>query len=88
MWDYVDAKNEIYIPAALIIVGVGITKAEWLPYAILLAAGLVYLKLYQYRKSAYPNGADAVGPRKVLKPDVLQEFELQSKTIVSHNTAM
>jgi hypothetical protein len=41
MLDYIDAKNQIYIPAALIIIGVGITKAEWLPYAILLAAGLI-----------------------------------------------
>jgi hypothetical protein len=49
MLDYIDAKNQIYIPAALIIIGVGITKAEWLPYAILLTAGLIYLKVEQYR---------------------------------------
>jgi hypothetical protein len=52
MLDYIDAKNQIYIPAALILVGVGITKAEWLPYALILAAGLVYLKLEQYRMEA------------------------------------
>jgi hypothetical protein len=26
--------------------------------------------------------------RKVLKPDVFQEFELKEKTIISHNVAM
>lgn len=26
--------------------------------------------------------------RKVLKPDVYQEFELKEKTIISHNVAM
>ena len=26
--------------------------------------------------------------KKVLKPDVFQEFELQEKTIISHNVAM
>lgn len=27
-------------------------------------------------------------PKKTLKPDVFQEFELKEKTILSHNTAM
>lgn len=27
-------------------------------------------------------------PKKALKPDVFQEFELKEKTILSHNTAM
>lgn len=27
-------------------------------------------------------------PKKVLKPDAFQEFELKEKTIVSHNVAM
>lgn len=26
--------------------------------------------------------------KKILKPDVFQEFELQEKTVVSHNVAM
>lgn len=46
--DYVDAKNQIYIPAALLIVGVGITKTSWLPFAFILTAALVYLKLHQH----------------------------------------
>ena len=27
-------------------------------------------------------------PKKVLKPDIFQNFELQEKTVVSHNVAM
>lgn len=27
-------------------------------------------------------------PKKVLKPDAFQEFELKEKTVVSHNVAM
>lgn len=46
--DYLDAKNQIYIPAALIIVGCGITKPAWLPFAALLTALLVWLKLEQH----------------------------------------
>lgn len=43
--DYLDAKNQIYIPAALIVIGCAITKPVWLPFAVLLAAALVWLKL-------------------------------------------
>ena len=46
--DYLDAKNQIYIPAALIVVGCGLTKPEWIIYAIVLAAGLVWAKLSQH----------------------------------------
>jgi cytochrome-b5 reductase len=27
-------------------------------------------------------------PKKALKPDIFQEFELKEKTIISHNVAM
>jgi len=46
--DYIDARNQIYIPALLLIVGVGITKSAWLPFAFILAAALVYLKLQKH----------------------------------------
>ena len=46
--DYLDAKNQIYIPAALIVVGCAITKPIWLPFAVLLAAALVWLKIEQH----------------------------------------
>jgi len=47
--DYLDAKNQIYIPAALVLIGCAITKPVWLPYAAILAAGLVWLKLNEHR---------------------------------------
>jgi hypothetical protein len=47
--DYADAKNQIYIPVFLVLVGCGITKWQWLPYAVILSGGLVWLKLYQHR---------------------------------------
>jgi hypothetical protein len=46
--DYLDAKNEIYIPAALLLVGCGITKPAWLPFAAILALSLVWLKLREH----------------------------------------
>jgi len=70
---YFDA---IYIPAGLIIFGTAIVKREWLPYAVALAVVLGSFKFY--------NNV----PKKALKPDVFQEFELKEKTIISHNVAM
>jgi hypothetical protein len=52
--DYLDAKNQIYIPAALLLVGCGITKPTWLPLAAVLAAFLVWLKLREHSPS-YEN---------------------------------
>jgi cytochrome-b5 reductase len=66
----------VYIPCALLVVGCGICKAEWLPYAVALAAVLGSWKVY--------SNAD----RKVLKPNQFQQFELKEKTILSHNTAI
>jgi hypothetical protein len=48
-FDYLDAKNQIYIPGILIIVGCALTKPVWLPYALVLAAGLVWMKFSQFR---------------------------------------
>ena len=38
--------NGVYIPSALLLVGVFIVKKEWLPYATALAAILGGLKIY------------------------------------------
>lgn len=86
--DYLDARNQIYIPGALIIVGCAITKPVWLPYAALVVGGLVWLKLNEHRRPPSRSSADVLGPRPVLKPDVLQEFELEERTVVSPNTSM
>ncbi|KAK1769160.1 ferredoxin reductase-like protein [Phialemonium atrogriseum] len=66
----------IYIPAGLLIFGMVIVKMEWTPYAALLAVVLGALKFYNLQ------------PKKVLKPDVFQEFELKEKTVISHNVAI
>ena len=54
--DYIDAKNQLYIPAILLIVGVGITKPAWLPFAFILAAALVYLKLQNHSNPPLLSG--------------------------------
>ncbi|KAH8879109.1 NADH-cytochrome b5 reductase 1 [Thozetella sp. PMI_491] len=70
---YIDG---IYIPVGLIVVGTVIVKREWTPYAVLVAVALGVLK--------YFNSL----PKKVLKPDQFQEFDLKEKTIISHNVAI
>jgi len=66
----------VYIPSALLVVGVAIVKKEWLPYAAIVAVVLGSWKVYSNK------------PRKVLDPKEFQEFELKEKTILSHNTAI
>ncbi|KAH6610336.1 nitrate reductase [Trichoderma cornu-damae] len=66
----------IYVPAALLVVGTVIVKSDWTPYAALVA---VVLGTYNYFSFQI---------KKVLKPDVFQEFPLQEKTIISHNVAI
>ncbi|POS72233.1 NADH-cytochrome b5 reductase 1 [Diaporthe helianthi] len=70
---YIDG---IYIPAGLLVVGVAIVKKEWLPYAVLVTLALSAVKFWRSQ------------PKKTLKPDIFQEFELKEKTILSHNTAI
>ncbi|KAL2123371.1 hypothetical protein VTJ04DRAFT_3826 [Mycothermus thermophilus] len=66
----------VYIPAALIVVGTAIVKREWLIYGVLLSVSLGAFKLFNMQ------------PKKVLKTDEFQEFELKEKTIISHNVAI
>ncbi|KAK6950151.1 NADH-cytochrome b5 reductase [Daldinia eschscholtzii] len=70
---YIDG---IYIPAGLLVLGTFIVKKEWTPAAALVAIALGFLKYFRSL------------PKKVLKPDVFQEFELKEKTIISHNVAI
>lgn len=44
---YIDG---IYIPAALLVVGVALTKREWLPYAVVLALALSAIKFSRTRE--------------------------------------
>lgn len=66
----------VYIPAGLIVFGTYIMKQEYLPYATALAVVLAGFKFYNMQ------------PKAILKPDGFQEFELQEKTIISHNVAI
>ncbi|EPS40285.1 hypothetical protein H072_5897 [Dactylellina haptotyla CBS 200.50] len=66
----------LYIPMGLLVVGTAIVKIEWVGYAVVLAVTLAAFKIFR--------GA----PRKVLKPDVFQEFQLKEKTELNHNTAI
>jgi hypothetical protein len=40
------------------------------------------------RQDCCALGSHAIGQRKVLKPAEFQDFELEEKTVLSHNTAM
>jgi hypothetical protein len=51
----------VYIPSALLIVGVAIVKKEWLPYAAVLAAVLGGWKVYSNGKTLV---ATAHAPRR------------------------
>ncbi|KAI0969410.1 hypothetical protein F4678DRAFT_173687 [Xylaria arbuscula] len=70
---YVDG---IYIPAGLLVFGTFIVKREWVPYAAIVA---ILLSVWKFTSSQ---------PKKVLKPDAFQDFELKEKTIISHNVAI
>ncbi|RBR11038.1 hypothetical protein FVER53590_08247 [Fusarium verticillioides] len=66
----------VYAPGLLLVVGTLIVKKEWAPWALLVA---VAFGLYNFM---------AFQVKTTLKPDVFQEFELEEKTIVSHNVAI
>ncbi|KAK7425384.1 NADH-cytochrome b5 reductase [Neonectria magnoliae] len=66
----------VYMPALLLIVGTLIVKKEWTPYSALVA---VAFGIWNF---------NALKIKKVLKPDVFQEFELEEKTVISHNVAI
>ncbi|KAK5990242.1 NADH-cytochrome b5 reductase 1 [Cladobotryum mycophilum] len=66
----------IYAPAGLLVLGTFIVQRAYTPYAVLLA---LVLGVYNYFNFQI---------KKVLKPDVFQEFPLQEKTIISHNVAI
>ncbi|KAH9884476.1 ferredoxin reductase-like protein [Xylariomycetidae sp. FL2044] len=70
---YIDG---IYIPAVLLVVGTSIVMRDWVPFAALAAIALGAIKFWRQQ------------PKKVLKPDTFQEFELKEKTIISHNVAI
>jgi cytochrome-b5 reductase len=88
---YIDG---VYIPSGLLIVGCLIVKREWLPFSVAIALILGGWKVYNSRTFSDRLEFSRVQlkrpteVRKVLKPDVFQDFELKEKTIISHNVAM
>ncbi|KAI1302557.1 hypothetical protein F5Y03DRAFT_205846 [Xylaria venustula] len=91
---YVDG---IYIPAGLLIFGTFIVKREWVPYAAIAAILLSVWKFTSSRMFSPTSRSSPfrsvnhhcyVEPKKVLKPDAFQDFELKEKTIISHNVAI
>ncbi|KAI4225128.1 MAG: hypothetical protein L6R36_004148 [Xanthoria steineri] len=66
----------VYIPSALLLVGVAIAKKEYLPFAVIIAALLGGYRFYSTQS------------RNVLKPDTYQNFPLKEKTVLSHNVAI
>lgn len=94
-------RDYVYVPAFLLIVGTFIVKRDWTIYAAVLAIAFGAYNLYALRKSSkhcsfkpclrrqLANDCRRhVEIKKVLKPDVFQEFELEEKTLISHNVAM
>ncbi|KAJ3481676.1 hypothetical protein NLG97_g7761 [Lecanicillium saksenae] len=61
----------VYVPGFLLIIGTAIVKASWVIYAIPVALLFGAYNFWNFQI------------KKVLKPDVFQEFELQEKTVIS-----
>ncbi|OAA33100.1 nitrate reductase [Moelleriella libera RCEF 2490] len=66
----------VYVPGVLLVVGTLIVKKDWAPYSVVLAAALGAYNFWNFQV------------KKVLKPDTFQEFELEEKTVISHNVAI
>ncbi|CEJ89281.1 Putative NADH-cytochrome b5 reductase 1 [[Torrubiella] hemipterigena] len=66
----------VYMPGLLLVVGTAIVRKEWLPYSVAVAAAFGAYNFWSFQI------------KRVLKPDTFQEFELQEKTIISHNVAI
>jgi len=71
--------NGVYIPSVLLIVGVAIIKTEYVPYAVAVAALVGGYKIFASGSSS---------SRKVLKPDIFQDFPLTEIKKTSHNVAV
>lgn len=69
------------MPSAIVLIGVGIVKKEWLQFATVIPLVLAALHYFGNVKGT------AVAP-KALRPDTFQEFKLKEKTVVSPNVAM
>lgn len=48
----------------------------------------VLVEMMRHSQLAHADPTPPIEPKKALKPDIFQEYELKEKTILSHNTAM
>lgn len=83
----------VYLPSALLLAVTAFVKKEWIPVAAILAASLGAWTVYSNRKISSKEACDPIltafpEVKKVLKPDVYQEFPLKEKNVLSHNVAM
>ncbi|KAI1003799.1 NADH-cytochrome b5 reductase 1 [Podosphaera aphanis] len=69
-------RDGFFIPSALLILGTAIVKIDWLPYATALALALGSYKAWSTRA------------KTVLDPVIFKSFELQEKTVITHNVAI
>ena len=86
------AIDPVYPIALIILGGITATKTEYLPYAagvvvLLLAANSLRSSLFLTIGIILMVVLEQPKVRKVLKPDIYQNFELAEKKIISHNTA-
>lgn len=85
--------DTVYIPASLLVFGTWIVKQDLIPYAAALALALGGYRFYDLsRRPTHARTSGIVAnwhlvPKKALSPN-FQEFELQEKTVISHNVAM
>ncbi|KAL9096813.1 MAG: hypothetical protein Q9163_006395 [Psora crenata] len=89
--------TSVYLPSAIVLIGVGIAKKEWLPFALVIPVVLGALHYYGNGKSAAAytcglrrvlNSGAVEVVKKALKPNVYQDFRLKEKTVISHNVAI
>lgn len=85
--------NGVYIPSAVLLLGVGIFNWHYLPAVAAVTVALGAWQVYINRQwcATFEITVIANAPvevKKVLNPDVYQEFPLAEKTEISHNVAM
>jgi len=86
----------VYPLALLLVLGAAAAKREFIPHAAGVAAILVLFNAFTKSSKSPPTIIsymiinrlqESPKLRKVLKPDIYQNFELVEKTVISHNTA-
>lgn len=85
--------NGVYIPSAVLLLGVGIFNWRYLPAVAVVTIALGAWQVYNDRQllgtlEITVTTNVLIEVKKVLNPDAYQEFPLTEKTEISHNVAM